>query len=229
MKYNITSIILGNNNDNLFGSVNDAILIYNLFYIFYLNNPNWNMPNILLDHQVKLINIINSIKNINTKNNNIILIYFSGHSNKNGDVQFHDMCLSNNYILDEINNNIAVPCDIFFIIDSCFSSNFIGNQECNSFDKINKIYYLVSCDKKQKSKEIIINYEPDMFKIKPLLENKTKIVIGIFTFYLYKLLKYKNIDDILEWKNIIKYDIWKMIKDNFGQTIYYIEKKSSLL
>ena len=102
MEYNITPIILGNNGDNLYGSVNDAILIYNLFYIFYLNEDIWNEPYIFLDNQVNMKNINTCIANIKI-NNNIILIYFSGHSNKNGNLLFHQLFVSSEYILNEIN------------------------------------------------------------------------------------------------------------------------------
>lgn len=220
MEYNITPIILGNNGDNLYGSVNDAILIYNLFYIFYLNENIWNEPYIFLDNQVNMKNINTCIANIKI-NNNIILIYFSGHSNKNGNLLFHQLFVSSEYILNEINNRVCDNTNIFFIIDSCFSSKFISN---NDYCNIKKIYYLVSCDKIQKSKEIIVKYNSDMFTFKNINEEKDNIVIGIFTFYLYKVLKYKNMTNIFDWKNITKNNIWKMIDGNFGQTIYYIEK-----
>ena len=223
MKYNIIPIILGNNcNDTnlLYGSVNDAILIYNLFYTFYLKNTTWKKPYIFLNINVKLQNIINFIKKCNSQetiNYNIFLIYFSGHSDKNGNLQFHQESVSSNTILKEI-NKIFFNTEVFFIIDSCFSSNFISS---NIFNNINKIRYLVSCDKNQKSKEIVINYDDNMFKNMPIENKKPKIVIGIFTFYLYKSLKNRNITDINYWGNIINDNIWFMIEKIHGQKIYY--------
>ena len=87
----IYSIILGNNQNNLFGSKNDAILIYNLFYSFYLKNENWQEPNIYLDENLKIEDIMKKINSFNIKsikNNISLIIYFSGHSDKNGKLQF---------------------------------------------------------------------------------------------------------------------------------------------
>ena len=71
MEKEIYSIILGNNQDELYGSENDAILIYNLFYTFYLKKSIWKKPIIYLNKDVNIENIINSIKSIN--NNSIII------------------------------------------------------------------------------------------------------------------------------------------------------------
>ena len=75
---NIKSYIIGDNNDDLFGCHNDTKLIYNLFYTFYLKNKNiWNLPNIFVK------DIFNEIV---INENNIIIIFFSGHSNKKGEL-----------------------------------------------------------------------------------------------------------------------------------------------
>ena len=58
-KFIIIPIILGNNGDTLFGSENDVLIIYNLFYKFHkLNNLEykWIKPSILINKDVKIKN-----------------------------------------------------------------------------------------------------------------------------------------------------------------------------
>ena len=43
----IKSYIIGDNGNDLFGTHNDAKLIYNLFYIFYLNKKYMEYPRII--------------------------------------------------------------------------------------------------------------------------------------------------------------------------------------
>ena len=64
MKKNLI-VIIGYNYNNLLGSENDAILIYNIFYRFYLQNKKiWIKPKIFLNENVKLNLIKDCIKNI---------------------------------------------------------------------------------------------------------------------------------------------------------------------
>ena len=87
---NIKSYIIGDNGNDLFGTHNDAKLIYNLFYIFYLKKKNiWHTPELYLNNMLQKIN-----------KGNIILIYFSGHSNKNGNIIIKNISYSVNYFLN---------------------------------------------------------------------------------------------------------------------------------
>lgn len=221
---NIYPIILGNNNNNLYGSVNDSLLFYNIFYKFYNKYNNWKKPFLLTNKDVSKQNLLHIIKKIDRMDKELknIVIYFSGHSLKNGKLQFYNEYVSNQ-ILNQINSNIKFKINIYFIIDSCFSSNFIKNK-LNILINIKKISYLVSCDNKQTSKEIIIDNNKDFFKYKKNINyKKNKIIVGIFSFYLYKLILFKNINNLNDWKKIINFNIWKMIEKNYGQTIYYFE------
>ena len=214
MYNNIYPIILGNNGSNLFGSENDAILIYNLFYSFYLEDNIWKKPILYINNNVLIDNVLKTIKKINR--NNLILIYFSGHSCKNGRLQFHDKYYSNDCILTKINS--LKKKYIYFIIDSCYSKKFIHNI---NYKNILKLNYIVSCSDIQKSKEIIIDNN-DIVISKILNTKDSKIVMGIFTFYFYKLLKKKKIYNIEEWdKNILNNYIWKIIEKKYNQTLYY--------
>ena len=111
---NIKLYILGDNSNDLFGTHNDAKLIYNLFYTFYLNNKNlWNIPELYLNKIIKKIN-----------KGDLILIYFSGHSNKNGEILINNNLYSANFFLNLINSN-KFYCNVIFIIDTCYGKEFI--------------------------------------------------------------------------------------------------------
>ena len=228
MKYLIYPILLGNNNSTLFGVENDVIIIYNLFYKFYKLNDNlfiWKKPNILINENVKIENIIyliNQINNINNQIDFIIIIYFSGHSNSKGYLKFYNEKINSEHLLNVINSILKIPCELFFIIDSCFSKNFIYNK--NTFNNIKKISYLVSCSENELSKEIEVDYNINMFKYKNINnKKKSKIIIGIFTFYFIKLMNVRSITNIMEFKNIVNDNLWKMISLKYKQTIYYEE------
>jgi hypothetical protein len=214
----IYTIIMGYNKNNLFGSENDAILLYNLFYRFYLDYSFWEKPIIFLNKNVVFNNLIDNINNINiTSDETIIIIYFSGHSSKCGKLQFFDNEYSNIQILKKISKNT----NIFFIIDSCFSKKFIIKE----YDKIKILRFIVSSYDDQTSKEIVIEYDHKMFLYKKLKYIHNKIVIGIFTLYFYKLVNIKNLYNIDNWKNkIINNPLWKLIENKYNQQIYYYQK-----
>jgi hypothetical protein len=77
----------------------------------------------------------------------------------------------------------------------------------------------------EQSKEIETEYDNDLFKYKDIEHNKmnNKIVVGIFTLYLVKLLMIRKINNIFDFKNIINDKLWKMISNNYNQTVYYEE------
>jgi hypothetical protein len=198
----INSYLISDNSNNLLGTENDTKLIYNLFNSFFNNNSNsvysqWNKPNIFFN------NFFLKILKNNTSNNHII-IYFSGHSNKDGEIIINNKFFNSVSFLNFINNLQLKNINVLFIIDSCYSEKFIKNIK---FKYINKIEYLVSCKKNQTSKEILVEYD-----------NK-KIVHGIFTFYLYKILKKNNgINNIF---NVVNNPIFKYIDKKFNQKIIY--------
>ena len=207
---NIKSYIIGDNGNDLFGTHNDAKLIYNLFYIFYLNKKNiWNTPELYLNNICQKIN-----------KSNIILIYFSGHSDKNGNIIIKNKCYSVNYFLNLINSNKSY-CQVIFIIDTCYGKEFIQNNK-NEYKFIKKIQYFVSQSESNNSKEFLINFNEDDYKYTKI--NKySKIVNGIFTYYFFKILKNKNYK-INEFEKIKDSHIWTYVKNNFNQEIFYFSK-----
>ena len=217
----IYSIILGNNQNNLFGSKNDAILIYNLFYSFYLKDKNWQEPNIYLNKNLKIEEImkkIDSFKIDSIKNNESLIIYFSGHSDKNGKLQFYNKFYSNNDLLKIL--KLFNFRYIYIIIDSCFSKNFIIENRYK-----NETNYIISTSENQKSKEILIDYNQEMFIYKNIDNRKNKMVVGIFTLYFYRILKNKNLSNLDLWEYvIINNPLWKIIERIYNQKIYFIKK-----
>jgi hypothetical protein len=222
MNKKIYTLILGNN-DKLFGAINDAKMIYNIFYKFYLKeNIVWNKPDILLNDDITIHNIINFIKN------NIydtLILYFSGHSDIYGNIKFYNEYVSNNLLLNIINYNISTKqnnyLDLYIIIDSCYSEKFyktMKNITTNhkNINYIKNIYYIVSSQENQKSKEILIEND---------IEKNDLIPIGIFTYIFCNYLKQiKHIDDI---ENIIlKKNIWNIIDIKYGQKICFYKISS---
>jgi hypothetical protein len=49
------------------------------------------------------------------------------------------------------------------------------------------------------------------------------MIVGIFTLYFVKLIEGRNIDNIIDFKNIINDKLWKMISNKYNQTLYYDE------
>ena len=200
----IYSIILGNN-DSLFGAINDAKIIYNILYDFY-KNKKWEKPYLLLNENVNIFKIEEII--LKFKNPEIILIYFSGHSNNNGNLKFNKQYISNHFFLSKINDLLKNNINLYIIIDSCYSEKFTYIVK-NDFSKLNIIYFLTSSLKNQTSKEFIILYDEILFKNIPL-KKKEKIPISIFTYYFSNYFKNINILDDIE--NII-------IKKKYGQLL----------
>ena len=51
-----------------------------------------------------------------------------------------------------------------------------------------------------------------------------KIVIGIFTYYFYKLLYEKNLNNLDNWKiNLVDNILWNIIEKKYNQKIYYVQ------
>ncbi len=225
LNYNIISILLGNDNNTLYGIKNDLLIIYNLFYKFHkktvdIGNYHWYEPNIFINSNVKIKNIIDLIQEYRHIENLIIIIYFSGHSNTKGYLKFYDEFINASYIINSININLYKKTQIYFIIDSCFSKNFIIT-DIHNYKNIIKISYLVSCLENEYSKEIEIDYDENIFPYKK--PTSLKLIVSIFTFYYIKLLYRRNINNINDFKNIITDKLWKMISNNYNQTLYFEE------
>ncbi len=102
---NILSIIIGYNYNDLIGSENDAILIYNIFYNYHLKKKfkhNFFKPKIYLNKDVKIKNIFNYLEEkIDTTDK--VVFYFSGHSDLNK-LFFYDEYLIKRDFFKYINN-----------------------------------------------------------------------------------------------------------------------------
>jgi hypothetical protein len=217
MYSNIYPILLGYNNNKLYGTKNDLYIIYNLFYNFYIkNDKNWFIPKIFYNEDLKLINIINYIKNLDIKNNSLIIIYFSGESNKKGYLKFYNEKINIIKLLKKINiKNI----NFYFIIDSCYSKIFFQNLKEN-FYYINSIRFIGSCVEYEKSKEVSNTYDPKLFNYLDI--DHCDHIISIFTLYFCKIIIIKNYD-IDDFNKLIDDGIFKMISNRFQQTIFYDE------
>ena len=232
----IIPIVLGNNNNTLFGTENDVLLIYNLFYKFYKSklNVRWLKPSILINEELKIKNINkiiiqmtdmighNIFKNSNV--NFIIIIYFSGHSNSKGHLKFYNEYVDANTLLISVNKVLYTffpsPSHFYFIIDSCFSTNFISANLNSKY--IKKLSFLVSCKENEYSKEIEAVFDDNMFKYKYNTNKiKSHIIVSIFTLYFVKLIEARGIEDIDMFKNIITDRLWLIISKKYKQTIYY--------
>ena len=220
MNKNILTIILGNNINNLFGCCNDAILMYNFFYSFYLQNKIWLKPYILLNHNITT----NNIKQIIKENSDIekILIFFSGHGYYNK-IQFGKKIINKFDFYNLINDSILYEIELILILDACYSGSFIANKK---YSKIIKILFISSCNSKQQSNEGLSNFNSKYYKYKKPLKNEIyktnnsyNLIIGIFTFNFYKLIINNKLFQIEKWKNINNYKIWNNINNICNQTI----------
>jgi hypothetical protein len=223
MNFLIIPILFGNNMDTLFGVENDVYIIYNLFYKYHLDYPNkWHKPYFFLNEKSSLSNIKDIIINYNNyiEEKIIFIIYFSGHSNSKGYLKFYNNNINSDILLNYFNEYLTHSVQLYFIIDSCYSKNFILN--INNYNNIEKIYFIGSCNENEKSKEIEIDYDITLFKYKNIKSCKN-IIVGIFTLYFVKLLILRKIDNIIDFKNIIDDRLWKMISNKYNQTIYYVE------
>lgn len=219
----IIPILLGNNNGSLYGAENDAIIFYNLFYKFYQTNPLvWHEPVILINVNVHVNNItklivVNCNQHMKKNKDIIFIIYFSGHTTSKGLLKFYDEKVSASSLLDRINQCIKTNIQLYFIIDSCFSKNFICELH---FNYIKKITFLVSCMENEYSKEIEINN----FTINDKICITTSVcIVGIFTLYFVKLLEAREINNIIHFKDITNDKMWGIISLQYKQTIYYTE------
>jgi hypothetical protein len=212
MYSNICPILLGYNNNKLYGTKNDLYIIYNLFYNFYIkNDKNWFIPKIFYDKELKLKNIVNYIKTLN--NDTLIIIYFSGESNKKGYLKFYNEKINIIKLLKNINIK-----NFYFIIDSCYSKVFFENLK--DYNNINSIRFIGSCMEYEKSKEVSNTYDSKLFTYLDI-EHREHI-ISIFTLYFCKMIIIKNYN-IDEFKNLVDDGIFKMISNRFQQTIFYHE------
>lgn len=201
-------VIIGYNYNNLLGSENDAILIYNIFYRFYLQNKKiWIKPKFFLNEMVKINLIKDCIKNNKFSK---LIIYFSGHSSKQS-IFLYKKRIKRDSFLNEINKCLKNKIDLFLIIDSCYSEKFSLIE--NNFNFIKKRTFILSTNENQKSQEGLVNFNKKFFqfmKIKNITNNK--VVLGIFTYNFCKLLYNKKIVNVENILDINKSPIWSQVK-----------------
>jgi hypothetical protein len=204
MDNNFLIICIGNNSNNLNGCENDAILFYNLNFLY--------PKHLLLGKNATLKNL-NKIFQLNNKKTNII-IFFSGHGFKGGCLNLADGILKPIEIYDLINSNFNDCVDLYLILDCCYSGGF---PQIKNFNKIKNTYIIASCQENEKSAEIIIFYNPSYFQSwKPTYNNK-KIVLGLFTVNLVEIIRKNNLYDIQKW--LVKKDYWEELENISFQKI----------
>lgn len=213
MDKKIVPIILGYNGNN---ENNDVIIIYNLFYNIYKSSSNWVEPKMYTNDTVTINNLIFIMKNYKDLVKPIFLIYFTGHSTKNGKLKFYNENITSIMLLKQINIHINNPYHIYFIIDSCFSKKFIINYI--PF-KISYITYMVSSMDDETSGTILMEYDDEVFDKYTITKTK-HFIVSIFTYYFVKLVKIRNLN-INEFDKIPSDKLWKMIAMKYKQNIYY--------
>ena len=169
-----------------------------------------------MEYSKIIFNILNDSQSISK--NDLLLIYFSGHSSKDGYLHFYNKKISCKTILEELYKEKVF--NIYFIIDSCFSKKFI----ISNFKNYKILKYIVSSYENETSKEIIVSYDKKMFPYKNIKIINNNLVIGIFTLYFYKLVNVKNLYNINDWKNeVVNNPLWNIIKEKYSQRINYSE------
>lgn len=225
MKDNIFSICLGNNLNNLYGSINDSILIYNYIYKLSMNkfyNYNWKKPNILFNNSVAESNILKLIKN-NKSDFNKLFIFYSGHGFLNGKLKIfksnnNKSLVSLEELIYQINKYVK-NIDLYVILDCCYSGKLIRN----TFSNISTINVISSTNNFEKASESITeisNVEERLLSLKEnLVKSKNNLIVGTFTFNFYILLEKFIVSNIENFKNLIRDNaIWKKIKIIANQT-----------
>lgn len=203
----ILSICIGYNTNNLFGCENDAILFFNLNFLY----PKY----ILLGKKATIKNITKIFESNNTLTN--IVIFFSGHGFTNGALKLYDKCLKPFELYEMINKNFIHPIKLYVILDCCYSGSF---TQVKNFNKIINVFIISSCQNNETSTEIISIYNSDLFiERKPNNINKDNIVVGAFTINLVKLIKEKSLFNIDEWFLLKNELIWKELEDKIHQKI----------
>ena len=204
MDNNFLIICIGNNSNNLQGCENDAILFYNLGFLY--------PKHLLLGKNATLKNL-NKIFQLNNKKRNVI-IFFSGHGFKGGCLNLSDGILKPIEIYDLINSNFNEDVDLYLILDCCYSGGF---PQIKNFNKIKNTYIIASCQKNEKSAEIIISYNLSYFESwKPIINNK-KIILGLFTVNLVEIIRKNNLYDVRKWLNQNEY--WEELENISFQKI----------
>ena len=215
----VLAITLGNNKGNLYGSENDAILFYNLFYSFYKNKYSdicWLEPQILLNNQVIINNLLNLLNNISITK---LIIYFSGHGYKSR-LNFYNENISNDKFFNLISKKVKNINELIIILDCCYSGSFYTEKKYNN---INKITFISACNNKQKSNEGLVDYNKDyfIFKNPQKINNINNIIIGIFSYNFFKLIYNKKIYNPVLWSELKNDIIWKQIEKIANQTITF--------
>jgi len=191
------TLIIGFNSTNLFGTYNDINNMYNMINILDFKSK----VVLLKDESATFKNIILNINSFSKIN--CLVFYFSGNGTNKGELKLFDKNISINDLAKKIKIKIN---KIIYILDCCFSENFIKE---NKFINIKKIILLSSCSKDQKSKEVLMKI------------NDEYQVNGIFTYYFCKIVRFKKLYKISQWEKIVESDIWFIIEQKFSQKFTY--------
>ena len=209
MNNRILGVFIGNNSGGLNGSENDALLLGQLKTI-NMNN------NILIGEKASTQELEKCL--INNKNKfDKLLIYFSGHGFSGGLLNFRDKIVRPTELYEIINRSINYEIDLLFILDCCYSGGF---PAINNFQNIKRTFIFTACQSQEKSSETVADYNPHDFPlIKPKNIHNKNIIVGVFTYNLYKLIKVGNILNANDWFNLEKEDIWLVIENIINQRI----------
>jgi hypothetical protein len=216
MKDNIFSICLGNNSSNLSGCKNDSIIFYDYLTSLHKNKnlkENWLKPNILINENVAVDNIIKLISDSSNVINKL-LIFYSGHGfypNQLNIFNNSSKKLTSTELIKEINKELKNNIKLYIILDSCYSGSF----QIVPYKKIKEVKLIASTESLGKSTESIIDVKNIKLKSNKLFNNKNKIKFGTFTFHFLNLLSKLNVTKIDDFKKPFYSDdynyIWLII------------------
>lgn len=224
MKNKIYSICIGINSENLTGSKNDSILFYNFLYYLYKNNKYyeyWLKPTLFYTKNLNIETICKHLNNINY-NFKYLLIFYSGHGYNEGVLNITNdnlLKISNINFLKKISDSLKNDIELFLILDCCYGGTF----KILPYNQIKKIYLISSTQYNQIAFEGITTIEQinklfDNIIFKNMLDiNNNNISMGIFTFNFIFLLKQKEFNSIMNWKDVFNNKLWTKINNLTNQ------------
>jgi hypothetical protein len=192
-------IIACNYGDELKASINDAILMYNLFIMFH-KFYSWDIPDIYTD-KLKSIEVS---ENMFSEHENII-IYFSGHGFNEGKIKICNTF----YSCDELKNIIGKDKNIIFILECCHASSFYSNNS----------RFIYSCRGDELANESIIKINKG-YQYPMILIDKTnkKHPISVFT-YVFCVICRQNLN---MWATLNN-PSWQKIIKKYNQTVSFLD------
>ena len=199
----------------MLGCKNDSIIFYNYLTSLYKNKnleENWLKPNILINKNVAVDNILRLISKSNVIINKL-LIFYSGHGFYPNELNIFNNSskkISSLELMKEINKELKNNIKLYIILDSCYSGSF----QIVPYKKIREIKLISSTQSLEKSTESIIDMKNIKFKSNKLF-NKKKVQFGTFTFHFLNLLFKLNVTKIDDFKEPFYNEnynyIWTMI------------------